>query len=382
MPSLTTLMDSASNSFMVTVQIEEEKNQDKNLLRTLLGDFVSPIIRLTELEKNYTKTQIYLKHDGLSQKNKISLGGNKLRKLAYILADAQAQQAKSLITFGCAGSNHALQTTICAQELDMNSYCLLLDQANNSSVRRNLLLQEAYGGKLLYFKNRQERTAGAVKLFLTLEKEEGIKPYIIPTGGSCPLGTLGYVDAAEELEKQIQSGLLPRPDKIYIPVGSAGIAAGLLLGLQLQKNRAHVYCVLTEPDDSEHTLAKKIEKLFNQTNDLLIAYDKDFPKLSCSQENYTIITGYTGIDYGVACPEGIEALAYMQQHEKITLDSTYSAKCFAALLHDLRSFACENQTVLFWNTYCSDLFTEITDTIDYKKLPKEFQKYFINLENV
>ena len=374
MPLITDYIDQASNSFNVVFLSAPE--QEKKIDPINLSSFPSPIIRCTELEKLFPKTNMFIKHDGLSDTKKISLGGNKLRKLAYILADAQNKQTKSLITFGCAGSNHALQTTICAQELGMNSYCLLLDQENNSSVRRNLLLQEAYGGKLLYFKNRTERTAGAVELFLRLEQEEGVQPYVIPTGGSCPLGTVGYVDAARELIQQIQSGLLPQPDSIYLPVGSAGIAAGLLLGLQLYNNKAHVYCVLTEPDDAKHTLAHKIKKLFYETNKLLSAWDKNFPKLELEEKNYTIVTGYTGTDYGVACPKGQKALDFLQKQEHITLDNTYSAKCFAAVLDDLRSKRCEDKTVLFWNTYCSEFFTNITDMVDYKKLPKEFHRYF------
>ncbi len=377
MQSLNTFMDRASNSFEVlSSQMELEKIEPVDL-----GSFPSPIIACKELEKQFLKTNIYIKHDGLSNPTQISLGGNKLRKLAYILAEAQAQKVTSLITFGCAGSNHALQTTICAQQLGMTSYCLLLDQENNASVRRNLLLQEAYGGKLIHFKNRSDRTAAAVELFLRLEKEEGKKPYIIPTGGSSPLGTLGYVDAATELKRQIERGLLPQPDRIYIPVGSAGIAAGLLLGLQLQNNKAHVYCVLTEPDDKEHTLSKKIEKLFCETETLLRSYNKNIPEFSYFKNKYTIVTEYTGTDYGVTCPKASEALDIMYKYESITLDTTYSAKCFAALLNDLRSGSCDNQTVLFWNTYCSELYNHITDKIDYKKLPKEFHSYFINSKN-
>ena len=372
MPLLNTFIDQASNSFeVVSSQVEPQKIEPIDL-----GPFPSPIIACKELEKQFLKTNIYIKYDGLSDSNQISLGGNKLRKLAYILAEAQAQKAKTLITFGCAGSNHALQTTICAKQLGMTSYCLLLDQENNASVRRNLLLQEAYGGKLVHFKNRSDRTAGAIELFLRLEKEEGTKPYIIPTGGSSPLGTLGYVDAAAELKKQIEEGLLPQPDRRYIPVGSAGIAAGLLLGLQLQNSKAHIYCVLTEPDDAEHTLSKKIEKLFKETDTLLRVHNKNIPELDCLATNYTIVTGYTGTDYGVASPKASEALNVMLKYESVTLDTTYSAKCFAALLDDLKSGACDNQTVLFWNTYCSAFYTEITDKIDYKKLPKEFHTYF------
>ncbi len=377
MPLLNTFIDQASNSFeVVPAEAALKKTEPIDL-----GPFPSPIIACKELEKQFLKTKLYIKHDGLSDPMHISLGGNKLRKLAYILAQAEAQKAKTLITFGCAGSNHALQTTICAQQLGMTSYCLLLDQENNASVRRNLLLQEAYGGKLVHFKNRSDRTAGAIELFLRLEKEEGKKPYIIPTGGSSPLGTLGYVDAAAELKKQIEDGLLPQPDRIYIPVGSAGIAAGLLLGLQLQHNKAHLYCVLTEPDDAEHTLSKKIEKLFKETHTLLSVYDKDMPELNSLAKNYTIVTGYTGKEYGVACPKASEALDVMYKYESITLDTTYSAKCFAALLDDLRSGACAHQTVLFWNTYCSELYTTITDKIDYKTLPKEFHSYFTDSKN-
>lgn len=193
---------------------------------------VSPVRRLSALEEHLGRPGLWLKDESrLGSK----YGGNKVRKLEFVLADALRKRASTILTFGGTGSHHCLATAIYARELGIRVAAVLLEQPQTDEVRRNLRLLESLGARCLRAANLPWLIGQAAWLALR-HTEFGLPPrhpYLLWLGGSTPLGCLGFVNAALELRDQIGEGLLPAPEAVLVPLGSNGTAAGLLLGLRL-----------------------------------------------------------------------------------------------------------------------------------------------------
>lgn len=325
---------------------------------------------------------LYIKQDGLTgcvqADGSRAYGGNKLRKLQYLLADALAQGARSVLTFGCAGSNHALQTAVCCKQLGLQAITLLKPQHNLQQVRHNLLLQLACGAQVLYTPDNTQRSLDVIKICEEREKIDGRAPYFIPTGGSVPRGAVGYVEAALELKQQIDAGLLPVPAKIYVSFSwcSGATGVGLLLGLKLAGIKSEVHLVLDEPEDELGVSERRLHSLFADTNSFLHGLDPAIPLCELTADDYVLRKDFAGEDYALLTHEGVAAMKALREAENIQLDGVYAGKCCAALMHDLHSGACAGQNILFWNTFCAETYTDLIKDIDYKKLPVPLQVYF------
>lgn len=351
---------------------EEYPKLQKYLPHVNLGNFPTPIKKLNNLEQEIKYKNIYLKNDGLSNR---LFGGNKIRKLEFLLAEALYNGSKTVITFGAAGSNHTIATIINAKKLSLNAISMLTPQLNTSYLRRNLLLSLYYKGQLFYYPNDVERLNSIPALVEKIKKEDGQYPYIIPVGGSSPLGTLGFVNAAFELKQQIQQKQLPSPDYIYITMGSTGSAAGLLLGLKLANIDSKIIAVRVS-GQQEYKI-NTLKKEFKQTNELLHSLDDSCPIITkFPGKNIFIHHDFLGDRYAQITQQTAEGIQLLNDTENIKLDGSYTGKTFAALLHDIKKYNLKNKVILFWNTYCSGNFSEITNKVDYKKLPMELHKYF------
>jgi D-cysteine desulfhydrase len=367
------------------------KGSDKNLLfvayPSLRGklsyshfaDLPTPIHECKNLNKQLN-INLFVKQDGLSgsydERGHRLVGGNKVRKLQYFLADALAQQCSTVITLGYSGSNHALQTAVYAQLLGLKCITILKPQPNSPIVRQNLLLQKAFGAHMLSTNFCRSLREFPVEVLLELKKqEEGKLPYLIPLGGSSALGSLGFVEAVFELQEQIRQNLLPNPDHIYITLGSGGTAAGLLVGIKLAGLRTKVHLVIDEPEDVPGFMEHITTQLFEETAALLHDLDSNIPLVHLSKDDYIIDSSHTGSGYGVETSECRTAMKLIKEQENITLDQTYTGKCFAALCADAKE-KCIAGTVLFWNTFCGEDMSTITSTIDYHSLPQAFHGYF------
>jgi D-cysteine desulfhydrase len=353
----------------------------ENISYISLGSFPTPIGRCENFSSLFSDQAIdlYIKHDNQSGKllsdGTRLFGGNKVRKLEFALADALHKNAQTIITFGCVGSNHATATTIYARELGLKAVCLLSHQEALPVVRRNLCLQYAYGADMRFFPNIKERGNATESIALEYESKEGISPYIIPVGASYPIGALGFVNAAFELKKQIEEGYMPVPDVIYVPAGSLGTMAGLLLGLKLAGLPSKVVGASTMRASLNY-LQKGTVSLLNQTNELLHQYDQNIPLFEWEKEDLCFVIECGGPRYGTPTPEGLEAIKIIADTENIALDEVYTGKAFAGLIKDLKEGKLKNKTILFWNTFCSDAFSDIIDAINYKDLKEEFHQYF------
>ena len=300
-------------------------------------------------------------------------GGNKVRKLEFLLGDALAHDAKTIFTFGCAGSNHAVATSVYANQLGLKCVCMLQSQPNSRVVRQNLLLHQAYNSRLCFCTTRELRKIQTLCAWLDHKYTYGDFPYIIPTGGSNPLGALGFVNAAFELRDQINQGVLPEPDFIYIACGSMATTVGLMIGCKLAGLRTHIIPVVIQPVIlQDYTSALK--KLYAETSNLLHTADPSIPELLLNNEDLVLALDQCGSGYAVFSEEGVAATRILKQLENIKLEGTYTGKALAALISDAEKL--KDKTVLFWNTFCGLDFSAQTSNTSYKQLPVYFQYYF------
>lgn len=184
-----------------------------------IGRTPTPVFRAAELCSEHG--ELWVKNDGVTHER---YGGNKIRKLEYLLAEARRRGARRILTTGAAGSHHVLATTLFARDRDLPVAAVLCPQAWTEHAEQTLRVGLAFG-----LQAHPTRAMATVPLALPRFVRRG--DYVVPPGGSNVLGTLGYVRAAEELAQQVQSGELPEPDVMVVALGSGGTTAGLLAGV-------------------------------------------------------------------------------------------------------------------------------------------------------
>jgi D-cysteine desulfhydrase family pyridoxal phosphate-dependent enzyme len=281
--------------------------------------------------------RIYLKRDDLTG---LAFGGNKARKLEYLLADALADRATILVTEGAAQSNHARITAAAAVTAGLRSL-LVLDARHGSEIAGNLLLDHLLGAEVRIVPDKAARS----RLMATIGDElraAGERPYVIPTGGSVPIGAAGYVTMVAELLAQLV-GAGEAPSRLYFPTGSLGTQAGLVVGAQAFSAPFAVYGVAVE-HPVDQLIADGVT-LVNCTAELL-GIHRHF-----TAADITIDGGFIGADYGVPTEEGTEAIRLLARTEAVFLDPVYSGKAMAALIGHVRAGELDpNEAVIFLHT--------------------------------
>jgi len=210
--------------------------------------------------------------------------------------------------------------------------------------------------------------------FLRRKLKSGSFPMYIAAGGSSPLGVVAFVNAALELREQIRDGQIPEPDRIYVALGTAGTAAGLLLGLKAANLKSQVICVLVA--DPRFSNSRRISRLFHRTSSYLNSLDPSFPRFKLTKADIHIRHDFYGRGYAFFTEEGMEAVRCIANREGIQLDGTYTGKTLAALIADSRKKSLTDKVYLFWNTYNSRDFSDTIAGTDYSNLPLCFHRYF------
>jgi D-cysteine desulfhydrase family pyridoxal phosphate-dependent enzyme len=281
--------------------------------------------------------RIYLKRDDLTG---LGFGGNKARKLEYLLADALANDATILVTEGAVQSNHARITAAAAVIARLRSV-LVLDARHGSDVAGNLLLDHLLGAQVRIVPDKAARS----RLMASIGDElraAGERPYVIPTGGSVPIGAAGYVAMVAELLAQLVTAG-EAPSRLYFPTGSLGTQAGLVVGVRAFSALFAVYGVAVE-HPVEQLIADGVT-LANGTAELL-GISQRF-----SATDITIDGAFIGAAYGVPTEEGIEAIRLLARTEAVFLDPVYSGKAMAALISHARDGQLNpNEAVVFLHT--------------------------------
>jgi D-cysteine desulfhydrase family pyridoxal phosphate-dependent enzyme len=309
------------------------------LPRYPLATLPTPLHRARNLEMALGPRcpRIYLKRDDLTG---LAFGGNKARKLEYLLADALANEATMLVTEGAVQSNHARITAAAAAIAGLRSV-LVLDARHGREVAGNLLLDHLLGAEVRLVPDKAARTALMDSISDEL-RTAGERPYRIPTGGSVPIGAAGYVAMVAELLAQLVIAG-EAPSQLYFGTGSLGTQAGLVVGTRAFSAPFVVYGVAVE--HPVETLITNGATLANGTAELL-GLDQRF-----SVTDITIDGAFIGTDYGIPTEEGIEAIRLLAQTEAIFLDPVYTGKAMAALISHARAGELgPNETVVFLHT--------------------------------
>lgn len=347
----------------------------KNLSNTIphisLGSFPTEIQQMSDFEKETGISRAYVKRDDRSGND---YGGNKVRKLEFLLARAKDMEADRVLTIGYAGSNHALATAYYAQKTGLKSISLLLPQPNAGYVRRNLLLSHACGGELHYCKNMFHL---ALKLAMIVGNQwvnKNEKTYVIPVGGSSITGVLGFVNAALELKEQVDRGEMPEPDYVYVAMGTMGTAAGLITGLKYAGMKSKVVAVRVV--ESMYADEEALLNLVMRAHSYLRSIDGDIPDIQFKHSDFIVNNNFFGGKYAEFTQDGTDAVRQLKDTEDIILEGTYTGKALAAMIADGRKGTLSDKVVLFWDTYNSWNFSDIIDNISYKELPGGFHHYF------
>jgi 1-aminocyclopropane-1-carboxylate deaminase/D-cysteine desulfhydrase-like pyridoxal-dependent ACC family enzyme len=268
-----------------------------------------------------------------------AFGGNKVRKLEYVAAEAVAAGADILITVGGVQSNHARVTAAVAARLGVR--CLLI--TNGSPPARptaNALINGLLGAEIEYIPSRDERAAAVVAAVERLQ-QEGRRPYFIPLGASTPLGALGFARAVGELVAQVDEA----PDVIVHAGSSGGTQAGLVAGTILHGLPTRVIGI--SGDDPASAIASKVGQVVMGVGQLLGSPGDAFASASPIE----VDAGFVGDGYGIPTEQSREAQQLAARTEALFVDHTYSAKALAALIAYVRAgrFG-DDETVLFWHT--------------------------------
>ena len=349
---------------------------------------VTEVHALKEMNKFYQsrkiKADLWIKRDDQSH---LALGGNKSRKLEFIIGDAKAKGTSTLITSGNWGSNHAYSTAIAAKRFNFNVELLLGNQPITENVKKKLLADYAIGAKLNFYANQISLGIAIGKSWLkAFFKKDS---YYIPPGGSSPVGNLGYANAFLELVDQL--GVENMPKRIVLPMGTAGTTAGLLMGRCIAGLEDEVEIIgvgiADGPLSNRKLLVKTAKKLERFIQKNLSREDK--AKLSnCQFDSKNPLISYNGNysdpGYGEADEIVHEIIDRVRELESINLDATYSGKAFH-YLHDLIKKDERPIKTLFWMTYNSYDLNKIIDTFNWKDqnkkyldLPKKFHSIFTN----
>lgn len=338
-----------------------------------LAQLPTPIQRLSNIERITGAKSIFIKRDDQTSP---LFGGNKVRKLEFLFGDALNGQARAVLTRGCVGSNHATATALHAKKIGLEAILCFIDQKPTTYLRRNLLLNYHAGAQILNYVTPAQIDADLVVIGRMHADLYGISPYYIPSGGSNKVGVIGYVNAALELKDQITQGLLPEPDFIYVALGSGGTAAGLVLGLKLAGLKSKVMAISSVDKKAPGEKENLIKNLCRCTTEYLTRYDTKFPQVSISDEDFAVNYNFFGEGYAIISEPVAQTIKLLKEQEQITLDGTYAGKAWTGLLYDLSTQPIKDKTILFWNTFCSGDFKEITDKIDYHALPDTLHEYF------
>jgi D-cysteine desulfhydrase len=253
-------------------------------------------------------------------------GGNKVRKLEWIIPDVRRRRRRTLFTVGGIGTHWGLAAALYGQEHGLRVVLGLVDQPVDDHVRDQTRRLDASGAIV-----HRYPSVGRLKLAapsLLLRYADGLHlPAYLPAGGSSPVGALGYVETALEIAEQVRAGMLPEPAVLVTAVGSGGTAAGLALGLRMAGLRTRVRGIVV--NDSFRLDAVTVARLAQRTAALLqergAAVDD-----AIGPEDLDADPSWLGETYGASTPEGEEALAWASE-QGLHLEPVYTAKALAAL---------------------------------------------------
>ncbi|TEA79773.1 D-cysteine desulfhydrase [Allopusillimonas ginsengisoli] len=298
--------------------------------RVRLGHFPTPLEFMPNLTRHLDGPNLYIKRDDCTG---LATGGNKTRKLEFLVAQAIAEGADTLITQGAVQSNHARQTVAAAARMGMKCKILLEERVPNATDdyahSGNVMLDGLMGGEIAARLPAGTNMQQAAEALAAELRQAGHKPYVIPGGGSTAVGALGYVACAQELLTQsFESGV--RIDHVVHATGSTGTQAGLVVGLRASNSGIPVYGVSVRAPRQKQE--ENVWNLVQATVDYM-----GLPVSSIDRADIVANSDYVGEGYGIPTDGMIEAVRLTAELEGILLDPVYSGKGMAGLIDLIRS---------------------------------------------
>ncbi len=299
-------------------------------------------------------------------------GGNKPRKLEFILGAAVARGARRLVTTGGIGTHHGLATAILGRDAGMATTLVLIHQPVTAEVQETLRLFAGWGVDLLYGGGVAGAALQVVRA-VGLAAVRGESPFYVATGGSSTRGAVGLVSAGLELAEQVRAGALPEPAELYVAVGTGGTLAGLVAGLRLGGLATRVVGVLVTD-----ILPPGESRLARQAGDVLAwlrRRDPGVPAPRIAARDFELAHGSLGGGYGAPTPEARDAVAAAAA-AGLRLETTYTGKCLAEIRLRAARGALAGGPILFWNTFNAvDVAASAPLPLDPARLPPRFRAF-------
>jgi D-cysteine desulfhydrase family pyridoxal phosphate-dependent enzyme len=293
----------------------------------------TPIETLPRLSEALGGPRLLIKRD---DQTGLAFGGNKTRKLEFLVAEARDQGAKTLISGGALQSNHCRQTAAAAARFGFEC-TLVLTGDIPEQPSANLLLDQLFGAQVVYVADRKDRDRILQQTF-DHAAEKGMKPYLVPYGGSSPTGALGYAFAVKELMEQNVHA-----DWIVFATSSGGTHAGLVLGQRVFGYKGKLLGISI--DESEEWLKTHVSELASS------ASEKLGNRIEFTPDEVLANADYCKAGYGVLAEPEREAIHLFARHEGILLDPVYTGRAAAGMIDLIRKkFLKKDETVLFLHT--------------------------------
>lgn len=333
---------------------------EQRLSFVALGNYPTPISAAHILGSD-----VFIKREDQSAK---AYGGNKIRTLELLFAQAQQMGAKEIWSLGALGSNHAVAAAVHAPAAELTPCALLFAQPVSFAAAENLAALYHSGAKVWPLRNIALFPLAYAALMVRAKKRHA---FVMAPGGATPLGALGHVGAALEVCQQVRDGVMPQPRSIVLPVGSTCTSAGLLVGFALAKQLGlcvqvpSIVAVRVSPWPV--TARFRIIKLAQRTARLLASLSGVDVTPTLAHVPLRVDGGELGWGYGRATVRAVAAIKRFAPH--VQLDTTYSAKAAASLLRHQDSLP---KPVLFWSTKSSAPMPTLSSTL---LAPEHLRRY-------
>ena len=324
--------------------------------RVRLGHMPTPLEPMDRLSDLLGGPRLWVKRDDCTG---LSSGGNKTRKLEYLLADAQTKGANAIITQGATQSNHARQTVAAAAKLGMSCHILLEDRTGSNdlsyTLSGNVLLDQLHGATVSKRPGGADMNAEMITLADSLSAD-GKTPYIIPGGGSNEIGALGYVNCARELTEQASDTGL-EIDALVHATGSSGTQAGLVAGLTAIRSTIHLLGIGVRASQE-----KQEQMVFDLAKRTAAHFDA---QLEITRRDVRANCDYVGGGYGIPTQGMKDAVKLLAQTEGLLFDPVYSGKGLDGMIDQIKKGYFDGMNnVVFLHTGGSAALFGYPDTFD------------------
>ncbi len=331
-----------------------------------IGEWPTPVDDAPRFAKAHGLKTFHIKREDMSHPE---CGGNKVRGLEFLLAEARRRDAKTLVTFSSAGSHHVCRTAYHGRKFRQNTVAVIVDQPNAEYVRRNLAAGLAAGAEYVL----ANKLTVLPKLLKQLQRNSSgnrAPCMYLPPGGTSPLSCIGQVNAAFELRRQIDAGELPMPDFIYVALGSLGTAAGLALGCRLAGIKTRVVGVVVSY--KWYCTRGRWTRLANRTLGFMRKFDTSIPFARVRPRDVSTVRTALGRGYANFTERGVALADEMRKLEQLQLDGAYTAKTLNGAMQYIERTHMQDAHHLFWNTYDAIPAANLPKS----KIPPHLQKYF------